>query len=166
MERLGAHAVNIPPFEIADSLREGKIDAAEFSLPSSDEDLGIQKTARYAYFPGWQQSYAAFSLLINQTVWDTLGDRDRIVIEMACETLTQDTIEKAEATQGAVLRRFIDSGIQVRRWPPRVLVAFEDAWLEVAEEQSAANPDFERIYEAYLAFRSEYDRWRQISDLR
>ena len=56
-------------------------------------------------------------------------------------------------------------GIEVRRWPPLVLVAFEDAWNEVVAEESAKNPNFKRVYESYAEFRKKYQTSKFLSSL-
>jgi TRAP-type mannitol/chloroaromatic compound transport system substrate-binding protein len=37
--------------------------------------------------------------------------------------------------------------------------AFEQAWKEVLEEQSAADPTFKKVADSYLAFRKVYKTW-------
>ncbi|HUH41356.1 MAG TPA: TRAP transporter substrate-binding protein, partial [Castellaniella sp.] len=55
MASLGANVQLVPAGEIYVSLERGRIDAAEFSSPQLDSGLGLQKIAKYYYFPGWHQ---------------------------------------------------------------------------------------------------------------
>ena len=45
---------------------KGFIDAAEFSIPSWDLWLGLQKVAKYNYYPGWYQPTTIHELIINK----------------------------------------------------------------------------------------------------
>jgi TRAP-type mannitol/chloroaromatic compound transport system substrate-binding protein len=51
--RAGGAAVLTPAAEIYAALERGVIDAAEWVGPHDDMKLGLHKTARYYYYPGW-----------------------------------------------------------------------------------------------------------------
>ena len=46
-----------------------------------------------------------------------------------------------------------------KRWGDEELAAFETAWLEVLEEESANDEWFKKVADSYLAFRKEYKTW-------
>jgi TRAP-type mannitol/chloroaromatic compound transport system substrate-binding protein len=50
-------------------------------------------------------------------------------------------------------------GVTNRRWTDEELAAFEKAWFEVMQEQSAKDPTFKKIADSYLAFRKVYKTW-------
>jgi TRAP-type mannitol/chloroaromatic compound transport system substrate-binding protein len=52
-----------------------------------------------------------------------------------------------------------ENGVKVQRWTDEQLAAFEEAWSEVIEEQSAADPTFKKVADSYLAFRDRYKSW-------
>jgi TRAP-type mannitol/chloroaromatic compound transport system substrate-binding protein len=52
------------------------------------------------------------------------------------------------------------NGVQIKKWGPEFMAAFEKAWHEVIAEESAANPNFKRVFESYSKFRSDYAIWR------
>jgi len=52
--RAGTTAVLTPAAEIYAVLERGVIDAAEWVGPHDDMKLGLHRTARYYYYPGWQ----------------------------------------------------------------------------------------------------------------
>jgi TRAP-type mannitol/chloroaromatic compound transport system substrate-binding protein len=53
------------------------------------------------------------------------------------------------------------NGVQIKRWSPEIMAAIEKAWHEVVAEESAANPNFKRVYDSYTKFRSDYSIWRE-----
>ncbi len=165
MQKLGVETQQIAPGEILAKLEDGSLDATEFSLPAMDQPLGFYKVRKFYYFPGWHQQATLFDLYVNQAVWDSLADRHKAVIELACGDVMREMISEGEALQGAAIRQMQAEGVEVRRWPPRVLVAMEDAWKEVVTEESANNPNFKRVYDSYAAFRENYRIWRYLSYL-
>jgi TRAP-type mannitol/chloroaromatic compound transport system substrate-binding protein len=53
--RAGATTVLTPGSEIYAALERGVIDAAEWIGPHDDMQIGLHKTARYYYYPGWHE---------------------------------------------------------------------------------------------------------------
>jgi TRAP-type mannitol/chloroaromatic compound transport system substrate-binding protein len=52
------------------------------------------------------------------------------------------------------------NGVQINKWGPEFMAAYEKAWNEVVKEESAANPNFKRVYDSYARFRADYSIWR------
>jgi len=165
MKKLGVVVEQIPPGEILAKLKDGSLDAAEFSLPVMDQPLKLYEVAKYYYFPGWHQQSTLFDLDINLKVWNALADRHKTVIELACSDVMINMIAKGEAGQGKALKELQAEGVHLRRWPAPMLVEFDKAWNEVVADESAKNPNFKRVYESYAAFRKSYALWRFMGAL-
>ena len=165
MQKLGVVTFQLPPGEILEALKSGAIDAAEFSLPSIDQPLGLQTVAKYYYFPGWHQQATLFDLYVNKSTWDALAERQRTVIEASCGDTMRETIAQGEAAQWKAMREMQAQGVKLKRWAPEILVAFENAWKEVVAEESEKNPNFKRIYASFSQFRENYSIWRHFSTL-
>jgi TRAP-type mannitol/chloroaromatic compound transport system substrate-binding protein len=163
MRKFGVVTQQLPPGEILEALKSGALDATEFSLPAMDQPLGFYKVAKYYYFPGWHQQATLFDLYINKTVWDSLPDRHRGLIEIACGDAMREMIADGEAAQWKALKEMQAEGVVLKRWPAEILVAFEDGWKELIAEESAKNPNFKRIYDAFAQFRANYSIWRQFN---
>lgn len=166
LAKLGVVPQNIPAGDIYSSLERGTIDATEFSTPAIDVTLGLNKVAKYYYFPGWHQQASFLELLINKKKWDELNATQRAVIEQACGDNVRETIAIGEAAQFKALAELQASGVQFRRFPKPVMDAFEKAWLEVEAEESAKNPRFKKVNESFSKFRKNYAVWRQMSSMR
>lgn len=165
MQKFGVVTEQDAPGEIFAKLKNGALDAAEFSLPAMDQPLKLYEVAKYYYFPGWHQQSTLFDLDINLAVWNALDDRYKAVIELACGDIMREMIAKGEAAQGKAIREMQAEGVQLRRWPAPMLVEFEKAWNEVVAEESAKNPNFKRVYDSYAAFRKNYATWKYLSTL-
>jgi TRAP-type mannitol/chloroaromatic compound transport system substrate-binding protein len=57
-------------------------------------------------------------------------------------------------------------GVQIKRWPPEIIAAYEKAWNEVVAEESARNPSFKRVWDSYAKFRGNYSLWRDYGYLK
>jgi TRAP-type mannitol/chloroaromatic compound transport system substrate-binding protein len=165
LARFGVATQQLPPAAILPALQAGALDAAEFSLPSIDLPLGFDQVTAYYYFPGWHQQATFFDLYVNLARWRTLAPQHRAILEVACGDSLRATIAAGEAGQWQALDQLQRRGVQLKRWPAEILVAFEDAWHEIVAEESAANPNFHRVYASYAQFRSDYRIWRYLSYL-
>jgi TRAP-type mannitol/chloroaromatic compound transport system substrate-binding protein len=163
LQRLGASVTMMPGGEIFQALEKGAIDATEFSLPAVDARLGLDRVARYNYFPGWHQPFTAFHLVVHLPTWRALPEATRALIELVCEAGVQRNLARAEAGQGPVLADFTARGIETRRLPTDLLAVIEAAAAQVLDEQAEADDDFARILAAQRHFRAGYARWRDLA---
>lgn len=165
MQKLGVETRQLPPGEILEALKSGALDATEFSLPAMDKPLGFYTVAKFYYFPGWHQQATFFDLYINLKVWNSLSDRHKAIIELACGDTMRDTIADGEAAQWKAMKEIQAEGVRLKRWPPEILIAFDNAWKEVVAEESAKNPNFKRVFDSYADFRDNYAIWRHFNYL-
>jgi TRAP-type mannitol/chloroaromatic compound transport system substrate-binding protein len=167
MAKLGVATQLLAPGDIFQALQLGTIDATEFSLPSMDQKFGFYQVAKFYYFPGWHQQATMLELYVNKKKWDSLNDQQHAIIEQACGDLTRDVIAEGEATQFRAMREMQDKhAVQIKKWSPEIMAAYEKAWNEVVVEESATNPNFKRVWESYSKFRADYAIWRDLGYLK
>ena len=70
--RAGGTAVLDPGADIYAALERGVIDAAEWVGPHDDMKLGLHKTARYYYYPGWHEPGSMTEFSFNKKAYDAL----------------------------------------------------------------------------------------------
>jgi TRAP-type mannitol/chloroaromatic compound transport system substrate-binding protein len=70
--RAGGTTVLTPGGEIYAALERGVIDAAEFVAPHEDMKLGLHKTARYYYYPGWHEPGTMQEFVFNKKAYEAL----------------------------------------------------------------------------------------------
>jgi TRAP-type mannitol/chloroaromatic compound transport system substrate-binding protein len=165
MQRLGVSTQLLAPADIYPALERGVIDAAEYSYPSQDQQLGFYQIAKHNYFPGWHQQASFVELIMNLERWNELPDAYKKIVEIACGEANMWALAEAEAKQADAIAFHESKGVQVHEWPPEVLEAFRENWQEVAEERAAADPKFKEVYDSYKAFREKYARWRSVGYL-
>ena len=165
MEKLGASIRLLAGGGVYRALELGTIDATEFSMPAIDKELGFHEIARHYYFPGWHQPIAMGELTINLDNWNGLTDTQREIVEAACKESMLRGFAQGEAIQFGAMQELQAAGVTFHRWPDEILDALEAAWLEVAEEQAAADEDFARVWASLSAFREDYKLWGELGYL-
>ena len=70
--KAGGTAVLTPGAEIYAAFERGVIDAAEFVGPHDDMQLGLHRTARYYYYPGWHEPGTVEEFGFNKKVYESL----------------------------------------------------------------------------------------------
>ena len=166
LQKLGASVTLLPGGEIFAALEKKAIEASEFSMPAIDTKLGFYKIAKYNYFPGWHQQATLFELLINKDVWNSMSDRQRMLIEVLCKASTLDTMAYAESIQAKVLLENVNKhGVTNKYWSDEMLASFKTAWEEVAAENSAKDAFFKTVWDDLQAFRTEYKIWKDYGFL-
>ena len=120
LRRLGAVVVSLPGGEITAALRSGAIDASEWIGPWLDMAMGLHKSAKYYYYPGFHEPGAGWSLGFNRSVWDSLAASDRRLIEVVAAaeymvTLSEFNASNARAANAA--RGQHDQDPEIRRRP-------------------------------------------------
>jgi len=160
MQKLGVSTQLLAGADIYPALERGVIDATEFSMPMMDVKLGFHQIAKFNYFPGWHQQVSCSHFLMNKAAYDKLPDAYKAMIEVAATAQVIYTYAETEAMQFPVMAEMRDKHkVQVKRWSDNDLAAFEKAWLEVIQEQSAKDPLFKKVADHYLDFRKKYAIW-------
>ncbi len=160
LRKLGGVPYELPAGEIGPALAAGLIDAAEFSLPSIDADIGIAGTAKHLYFPGWQQPVTSLEILMLERTWEALSDPRKAMIEAACGETLSWTAAYAADQQVSALAGFRAEGVEFHAWPDEILVALERAWREVIAEETANDPLLAQAWNDYLSFSGGYADWQ------
>ena len=123
----------------------------------------MTQTANNDHFPGWHQPATLVDLMIHLPRWQELPDTRKAQIEVACRASIVDNLALAEASQFKALQELQAKSVQLHRWSPEMLAAFEAAWQEVAAEQAAEDADFKRAWESAPGLpRPDYKIWKDL----
>ncbi len=167
MQKLGVSTQLLAGADIYPALERGVIDATEFSMPNMDIDLGFYQIAKFNYYPGWHQQVSIGELLMNKDAFDALSDQNKAILEVTCGWNNHVNYAETEAKNPAAMNKMkAEYGVTNVRWSDDELAAFEQAWLEVLEEESANDPLFKKVADSYLAFRKEYKTWGDAQALK
>jgi TRAP-type mannitol/chloroaromatic compound transport system substrate-binding protein len=163
MRKLGVVPFEMPAGEVKPAFENGVLDAAEFSFPSIDIELGISDVAKHLYLPGWQQPVTQLELLLPIEKYERLSEWHKAVIDAACGDSVAWTFAKFTMDQIDTLQAFRGAGVEIHRWPPEILTELERAWEMVIAEETAADPLLAEAWQNYLSFREEYRAYRDLA---
>jgi TRAP-type mannitol/chloroaromatic compound transport system substrate-binding protein len=165
LRRMGATVVLIPVGDIADALKSGAIDAAEFVGPWTDIWLGLDKVVDYYYYPGFHEPGFNAALGINKTLWDGLTPYERALIEAAAQAeVTRSLAEfNSENIKSLKLLRD-DKRIKILRFNDELIKLFGKLSKEVLADVAAKDPLTRKVYDSYMAFLAGMMDWTELSE--
>ena len=164
LARLGVVPQQIGGGDVYPALERGTIDAAEFVGPYDDEELGLQRVAKYYYYPGFWEGGAMLHLCINKEKWESLPKHYQAIVKQAAEYANNWMLAKYDAVNAPALKRLIAGGTVLKAFPLPVMDAAWDASHALYAELSAKDPHFKTTYDSLIAFRTEQYPWWQIGE--
>ena len=160
MQKLGVSTQLLAPADIYPALERGVIDATEFAMPNMDIDLGFLPDCQVQLLSGLAPAGIDRRAADEQRRVRGVAGRYRAMLETVCGWNIHVNFAETEALTPAAMNEMLEKyGVDNVRWTDDELAAFEAAWTDVLEEQSAADPTFKRVADSYLAFRKVYKTW-------
>jgi TRAP-type mannitol/chloroaromatic compound transport system substrate-binding protein len=163
--KLGVVPQQLAPGDIYPALEKGTLDAVEWVGPYDDEKLGLQKIAKYYYYPAWWEGGTNVHTLVNLEKWNALPKHYQAALLAAARDAGNWMTSKYDAANPAALKRLVAGGALLRPFSPEIMEACFRAANEVYAETSAENPRFKKIYDNFVAFRSDSYMWWQVAEL-
>ncbi|MBU3719579.1 MAG: twin-arginine translocation signal domain-containing protein [Burkholderiaceae bacterium] len=164
LAKLGVVTQQIPAGEIYSALEKGTIDAAEFTVPYDDERLGLNKIAKYYYYPGFWEGGAALGFQVNAKAYDALPDAYKAALQAACAEGNSWMQAKYDTVNPQALKRLIAGGAVLRRFPKSVMDASFKANNELMAENSAKSPEFKKLFDHMRAFHRDQQAWFRVAE--
>ncbi len=151
-ERIGATPVNLPGSEVYTGLEKGVIDAADSTVLSNNDAMGIHAFAPYPLYPGFH-SMPMIAVSINKDIWDGLPEDIQTTLETAFDGMAYDLIARLKAQDIETLQALnedpdvhpIDLSAEERK-------AFRQAAKEEWSEWAGRNEMTQKIYDQATAF--------------
>jgi TRAP-type mannitol/chloroaromatic compound transport system substrate-binding protein len=148
----------IGPSSIEPRMRDGRLDAAEWIGPHDDEALGLHDLRDlgfvYYYFPGWWEPSTTTELMVNKEALARLPADHRAALETACADTYARILRTYDLRNIPALERLKRQGIQLRRFPPAMMEAFEAASTAHLDELARQSPEtFGYVYREWKTFR-------------
>ncbi|ELS00148.1 TRAP transporter substrate-binding protein DctP [Gloeocapsa sp. PCC 73106] len=164
MAKLGVTVQTLPGGEIFQALQTGAIDAAEWVGPYDDEKLGLNKVAKFYYYPGWWEPGATLEVQINLNEWNKLPPQYQAAIETAAFESNMTMLAIYDTRNSEALERLLQSGTQVRPYSQEILAAAEKAALALYDEFAAQDTDFQAVYKQWRQFKERIYSWHNLNE--
>lgn len=164
LKRAGGVPVNLPGGEIFTSLQTGAIDATEWVGPYNDLAFGLHKAAKYYYYPGWHEPGTTIEFMANKKALEALPADLRAIVETAARATNAEMLDEYMAQNVKALKVLVNEhNVQLRQFPPEVIEKLKQLSKQVLEEQAAADPEMNKIYQAYQAFLADVKDYSKVS---
>jgi TRAP-type mannitol/chloroaromatic compound transport system substrate-binding protein len=165
--RAGGTAIVTPAAEIYSALERGVIDAAEWVGPHEDVKMGLHKTARYYYYPGWHEPGTMTEFGFNKKAYDALPVELRRTLDHAVAAtqvygLTDFRLKNAIALER--LKAEFKGKVEVLPLPAPVLRDLRKLAVEVIREQSEKTPLAKKVHASFTKFQALVGPWNRVAE--
>ena len=165
--RAGGTAVLTPAAEIYAALERGLIDAAEWVGPHDDMKLGLHKTARYYYYPGWHEPGTTNEFGFNKKAYEALPIDLRRTLDHAAAAvnvygLTDYHTKNAIAFER--LRTEFKGKVEIVQFPAPALRELKKLSAEVVQEESEKTPMARKVHASFTKFQALVGPWDHVAE--
>lgn len=165
LERAGGKPVLMAGSEIYTALERGVLDATEWVGPFHDIRLGLNRAAKYYYYPGWHEPGTMFELIINLNKWNELPDDLKKIVDTTAAAISQRIYAQMEFNNQVALKEIRkNENVELLEFPEDVLKELHRLTKLTLDDEADKNPAFKRVYEAYTEFRNNYRDWSRMSE--
>ncbi len=165
--KAGGTAVLTPGAEIYAELERGVIDAAEWVGPHDDMKLGLHRTARYYYYPGWHEPGSTNDFGFNKKAYDALPvDLQRTLdhATVAVHNYGHADFHEKNALALDRLKTEFKGKVEVVQLPTPVLRDLKKLSAEVVREESEKTPMAKKVHASFTKFQALVGPWDHVAE--
>jgi len=165
--KAGGTAVLTPGAEIYAALERGVIDAAEWVGPHDDMKLGLHKTARYYYYPGWHEPGSTNEFGFNKKAYDALPVDLRRTLDHAAAAVQVYGLTDFHAKNALALARLkteFRGKVEVLPLPAPVLRDLKKLAAGVVREESEKTPMARKVHASFTKFQALVGPWDRVAE--
>jgi TRAP-type mannitol/chloroaromatic compound transport system substrate-binding protein len=165
--RAGATVVTLPAGDIYAALERGVIDTSEYLGPHDDMVLGLHKTARYYYYPGWHQPGTTTEFGFNRKAYEALPVDLQRTLDYATAAvqvygLTDFHTKNAIALQR--LRTEFKGKVEIVQYPASMLRELKKLAAEVIRDESGKSPMARKVHASFAKFQALVGEWDRVAE--
>jgi TRAP-type mannitol/chloroaromatic compound transport system substrate-binding protein len=165
--RAGATTVVTPGGEIYAALERGVIDTAEWIGPHYDMQIGLHRTARYYYYPGWHEPGTTADFGFNKKAYDALpADMQRTLDHAAAAVQVYSLME--HHTKNAIalerLKTEFKGKVEILPLPAPVMRDLRKLAAEVVKEESEKTPTARKVHASFTKFQALVGPWDRVAE--
>ena len=161
----GGNVINLPGGEIPPALASGAIDATEWVGPYNDLAFGLYKSAKFMYYPGWHEPATLLDNFVSLTVWESLPNDQKAIIEAANAYANSYVINEFTAKNNAALETLVtEHGVEVKQFPDEVLNGLGKLSGEVIGDLASQDAMSREVMESIISFRKQSISYASFSE--
>jgi TRAP-type mannitol/chloroaromatic compound transport system substrate-binding protein len=165
--RAGSTAVLTPAAEIYAALERGVIDACEWVGPHDDMKLGLHKTARYYYYPGWHETGSTNEFGFNKKAYEALPVDLRRMLDHAAAAVQVYSRTEFHVKNAIALERLkaeFKAKVELIQLPTPVLRDLKKLSAEVVKEESERSPMAGKVHASFTKFQALVGPWDRVAE--
>src|SRR5215471_7521810 len=165
--RAGSTVVLIPATDIYASLERGVIDACEWVGPHDDMVLGLHRTARYYYYPGWHEPGSTNDFGFNKKAYDALPAEFRRILDHAAAAVEMYSLASFHSKNAIALQQLkveFKDKVEILAFPLPVLRELKKLAAEAIREESEKTPMARKVHASFAKFQALGGPWDRIAE--
>jgi TRAP-type mannitol/chloroaromatic compound transport system substrate-binding protein len=165
--KAGGTVVLIPGSEIYAALERGVVDASEWVGPHDDMKLGLHKTARYYYYPGWHEPGTVNEFGFNKKAYEALPVDLQRTLDHAAAAVQVYGLTDFHAKNAIALERLrteFKGKVEVLQLPVPVLRDLRKLATEVIREESEKTPMARKVHASFTKFQALVGPWDHVAE--
>jgi TRAP-type mannitol/chloroaromatic compound transport system substrate-binding protein len=165
--RAGSTTVLTPAAEIYPALERGVLDAAEWSGPHDDMILGLHKTARYYYYPGWHEPGTTEEFVFNKKAYEALPVDLRQTLDHAVAAVHGHGLTDFHTKNAIALERLktqFKGKVELVAFPASVLRDLRKLAVEVIRGESEKTLMARKVHASFTQFQALVGPWDHVAE--
>lgn len=148
----GAAPVNLPGSEVFTSLDKGVIDAADYTVFSTNQAQGLNDIAPHPVYPGFH-SMPLVEISMNKAKWDALPDDIKTAFTESVNAFALHEVEALdEADKAAVAAAKAGGKITIHDWSAEERAKFRAIATGEWEKVAAKSDNAKKVYDVLTAY--------------
>ncbi|WP_432698131.1 TRAP transporter substrate-binding protein [Marinobacterium sp. YM272] len=148
----GAAPVNLPGSEVFTALSKGVIDAADYTVFSTNQKAGMNDIAQHPVQPGFH-SLPLIDVSVSQKKWDQLPEDIQQILTVSVRDFAKDiTTQLRIADQKAVKEAQANPEITIHDWSAEERKKFREIARGQWQEMSNESPNAKKVYESVTGY--------------
>lgn len=148
----GASPVNLPGSEVFTGLSKGVIDAADYTVFSTNHSAGMHEVAPHPVYPGFH-SLPLLEVVMNLDEWSELPADIQAILTTSTRDFAYDiSTQLAMADVDAVKEARANPDITIHNWSDEERMKFRGIARTQWEEYAEQSPNAQKVYESVTAY--------------
>ncbi|HEY1325402.1 MAG TPA: TRAP transporter substrate-binding protein DctP [Casimicrobiaceae bacterium] len=152
---IGARTTLLPGGEVFSALEKGTVDAADYTGPAVNWDLGFQQVTKYIWMgpPGLESIYQPVDLMdfvVRQDVHNKLSPKMKYWLENEIQAYSNEHHAAIQKADMEAWGKFLKAGTQINRLPAEDLPKFQRVAVPIWFKWANKDPDAARVFKLQL----------------